>query len=123
MGDKVLMLDALLATIKECDEVYVDAKFLTITEEVDVFRNDVEKRLYDEFGLTAEDISVINDMKPVYYTIAVKNVVNGVDYSTVDNNADNGQEEETLIEEQENEEILEDLLPEESAILNGEESE
>ena len=52
-------LDALLEARQKCDEVYLDAKELGITEEVDLYARNIEKELNDEFGITPEVVEEI----------------------------------------------------------------
>lgn len=115
-------LDALLEARQKCDEVYLDAKELGITEEVDLYARNIEKELNDEFGITPEVVEEICNMKPLYYTYAVENIIDGKPYNEIpeltgtdtvdsDSKENSGGEENTV--------ILEDMLPEEEAIING----
>ena len=118
-GDDTKCLDSLFAAYSEAEEIYPVAKDLNITEEVDVFKDKVVKKIKDKYGLSRDDIAIVCEMKPVYYTIAVENIIAGRDYRE---NTPEAIKEETneAFDVEENEETkeaeLEDLLPEEKLI-------
>lgn len=118
LGDRTKMLDALLQTWEECKNLSVDARLLNITEEVDEFRVNTEEKIAKEYGITAEDIAEITEMKPVYYTIAVEKIAAGENYKEMS--------DETVVtetNEEEEKEELEDMLPEEMELLDNSETE
>ncbi len=128
-GEEMKYLDALFATYTECNASLEKAEELSITKEVNAFRDKIAARISDEYGVSREQIDEICEMKPVYYTIAVENLVAGRSYdSFMDEynpaNADNQntEEEEPKEEAPENDlPELEDMLPEEELINNGSE--
>lgn len=125
-GDRKAWLDALFEARQKCDEVYLDAKDLNITEEVDIYVQNIEKELNDEFGLSPDTVAEICGMKPLYYTYAVENIIEGKAYNDIPELNEGNQVSATENNEDDKSDIsdsLEDLLPEEEAILNGMETE
>ncbi|MCR4648477.1 MAG: hypothetical protein K5776_05290 [Lachnospiraceae bacterium] len=128
-GEEMKYLDALFETYSVCTDSLSKAEELSITKEVNAFRDKIASRISDEYGVTAEQIDEICQMKPVYYTIAVENLVAGRKYdSFMDEynpaNAEGKNTEEAGPEEEEPENDLpelEDMLPEEELINNGSE--
>lgn len=116
MGDDLKRLDALLQTWNECNRLSVDARLLSITEEMDDYRNRVTETIAAEYNISEEDIKELCDMKPVYYTIAIEKIIANEDFKEA--MPDNGNEiktesgEDTELPEADEEEIP-DLLPEE----------
>ena len=88
-----------------------------------MFRTEIETRLYDNFGLTPDEITEINAMRPVYYTMAVNNILDGKPYSENSSFVSSDEIEEQPDQQEETVEELEDLLPEETEIQNGRETE
>lgn len=115
-GDRTKMLDALFETWEECREVSVDARLLSITEEVDEFRKMTEEKIMTEYGISPEEIAEIVEMKPAHYTIAVKKIAAGENYKETSN-------DEISEENAEEHEKLEDMLPEEMELIDSLETE
>ena len=120
LGKRKEALDALFAARSECDNVYADAKILYISEDVDAFRDRVDSILKSEFDVSSEDADAICELKPVYYTIAVENILIGAYY---DEGFRKEEPEEIKPEEDKPEEKilpeLDDVLPEEQSILDN----
>lgn len=118
LGDKTKKLDALLQTWEECENLSVEARLLSITEEVEELQTKTEEMIAEEYHLTTEDIIAITEMKPVYYTIAVNKTAAGENYKEMP--------EETVLEntnEEESKAELEDVLPEELELIGNPETE
>ena len=117
MGKRKEALDALLSAMAECDNVYTDAKLLMIEDEVDAFKKQMADILKSEYDVSYEEADAINQLKPVYYTIAVENILIGANY---DEGFAPEKEEEVAPEpvEEKKEPELDDILPEEQSILN-----
>ena len=115
-GNEKKYLDSLLAAYDESNKVYKDAEDLSITEEVSDFQNRVYDRINEKYVLSKEQIEEICAMKPVYYTIAVENIIAGRDYKAGTSVSNEEPEPVEEVEETVDEPLLEDLLPEEELI-------
>lgn len=125
-GNERQILDAMFELRKECDNVYVDAKLLNITDEVNVEKEEIEQKICQKYGLEKEDVDAICQAKKVYYTVAVDNLLAGEKYYTeaesyfksvtgvTETAEDEGVSEKDEISEEPQTELLEDMLPEEA---------
>lgn len=109
-------LDALLTARKECDEKRIEADSLGITDELNVFVKQIDDLLESEYSLSKEDTADILSMRKLYYTMAVKNIIEGNPYNSFTLDEESETQEETSEEETE-EVVLEDMLPEEEGLL------
>ena len=115
-GNEKKYLDSLLAAYNESVNVYPTAEELSITDEVNEFRGRVAERINEKYTLSQADIEEICAMKPVYYTIAVENIVAGRSYKDAAPDVTDIEPAEEIQEEVIEETELEDLLPEEELI-------
>ena len=115
-GDEKKYLDSLFAAYNESNKVAKTAEELSITEEVSVFKTKVYDRINEKYSLSDAQIEEICEMKPVYYTIAVENIIAGRDYKAGTSVNEMAPEPMEEIEEPADEPVLEDLLPEEEMI-------
>lgn len=125
-GNERQILDAMFELRKECDNVYVDAKLLNITDEVNVEKEEIEQKICQKYGLEKEDVDAICQAKKVYYTVAVDNLLAGEKYyagaesyfksvtGVTETAEDEGGSEKDEISEEPQTELLEDMLPEEA---------
>lgn len=115
-GNEKKYLDSLFAAYNESNKVAKTAEELSITEEVSVFKTKVYDRINEKYSLSDAQIEEICEMKPVYYTIAVENIIAGRDYKAGTSVNEMAPEPMEEIEEPADEPVLEDLLPEEEMI-------
>ena len=79
--------------------------------------------LLEKYGLDAQTVEAICELRNPYYTVAVENILAGRGYddlSSYGGSAGTAQEEEVVPEntsEEESEDVMEDLLPEEQELL------
>ncbi|MCQ2543541.1 MAG: hypothetical protein MJ126_05210 [Lachnospiraceae bacterium] len=125
MGDERKICDAMFELRKECDNLYVDAKLLNITNELGVEKEEIDEKISLKYGIEKEDIEAICKAKKVYYTVAVDNLISGQKYyigaekyfesvtGVSDNQNGNDESSEEVTDD-----TIEDLLPEEAEINN-----
>lgn len=113
-------LNALLQGVVACKEESILAQQLGIEIEWKVIKEQFENALLQKYGLDAQTVDTISDLRNPAYTIAVENIMAGKMFD--DMTAYGGPAKEEVVEESElpSEEKApewEDLLPEEEAIL------
>lgn len=114
MGEERKAVDALFTALKTCDEKKVEASTLSVTDELNVLRNQILAIMKDNYNLSEEEAEEICGMKKVYYSVAIDNLVQGRAYNE---DANSVSEDETPQETEEEQPVLEDLLPEEAGII------
>ena len=120
-------LDALLQGVAACNEESVLAGQLGIETEWKLQKDRFMKALQEQYGLDAETIEAVCALRNPNYTVAVENILAGRMYNDmsafggeaveIPENTTENVEAETEVEDGWNPEEMEDLLPEEEAII------
>lgn len=121
-------LSALFDGYKACSETRITAEQFDVKEEWQLYKDSFLAPLQEKYGLCEEDVKMICSMKPLEYTIALDNLLNGNTYDavTLDSlvNGETGsvRPQGVLPETSEGagdteEPIVTDLLPEEEELL------
>lgn len=116
-------LNALLQGVIACNEEEVLANQLGIDLEWKLCKDRFMNDLSEKYGLDAQTVEAICELRNPYYTVAVENILAGRGYddlSSYGGSAGTAQEEEVVPEntsEEESEDVMEDLLPEEQELL------
>lgn len=113
-------LNALLQGVIACKEEAILAEQFGIVTEWKVIKEQFESALLQQYGLSVQDVETISELRNPAYTIAVENIMAGKSYDDMSSYGGTAEEEPIEEPEQTSEETapeLEDLLPEEEAIL------
>ncbi len=120
-------VNALFDGYKICQKKRILAEQYGITEEWELYQGYFMEPLMTEYGMQESDIELVCTMKPLEYTIVLDNLVAGAPFDVItldsllsgknqisqDDNSENG------LENDEENVTLEDMLPEEEALLKA----